>query len=259
MDLHVPRIRKAMQVIDPVFLNTPQYLCEQLCQALGGSAATVKLETANRVRSFKGRGADLMLSTLGPGSPVVCASSGNFGQAVAYAGRTRGMPVEVFVPETVNPGKRDRMETFGARVIAARADGSSAREAAAAHGRHHPDRFYLQDGRQAVTAEDAGTIGVELTRGAPGGADGSGFAAVMLPVGDGALINGGALDEGARSRHPDRGGQRRRRPLDAGKPERRPRGLHQTRLHLRRRHRGAQPAGALCAAGPRPGGRGSPW
>ncbi|MDX3229188.1 pyridoxal-phosphate dependent enzyme [Streptomyces sp. ME19-01-6] len=71
----------------------------------------MKLETANPVRSFKGRGADPMLSTLAPGTPVVCASSGKFGQAVAYTGRARGMPVEVFVPETVNPAKRERMET----------------------------------------------------------------------------------------------------------------------------------------------------
>ncbi|MEV0666493.1 threonine/serine dehydratase [Actinomadura luteofluorescens] len=185
MDLDVARIEQALRVIDPVFLNTPQYLDEQLCRALGGRAVTVKLETANPVRSFKGRGADLMLSTLTPGTPVVCASSGNFGQAVAYAGRARGMPVEVFVPETVNPGKRERMETFGARVIAAGPDGSSAREAAAAHAEHHPDRVHLQDGVQAAIAEGAGTIGAELTRGAAAGLD-----AVVLPVGDGALING---------------------------------------------------------------------
>ncbi|WP_256255458.1 hypothetical protein [Actinomadura madurae] len=68
MDLDLARIEKAMQVIDPVFLHTPQYVDEQLCQALGGRAVTVKVETANPVRSFKGRGADLMLSTLAPGT-----------------------------------------------------------------------------------------------------------------------------------------------------------------------------------------------
>ncbi|MEU4577866.1 MULTISPECIES: pyridoxal-phosphate dependent enzyme [Nonomuraea] len=190
MDLDVARIEKAVRVIDPVFLDTPQYLDEQLCRALGGRAVTVKVETANPVRSFKGRGADLMLSTLAPGTPVVCASSGNFGQAVAYAGRARGMPVEVFVPETVNPGKRERMEAFGARVIAAGPDGSSAREAAAAYAADHPDRFYAQDGSQAAIAEGAGTIGVELTRPRPGGAGRPVYDAVVLPVGDGALING---------------------------------------------------------------------
>ncbi|MUN39545.1 threonine ammonia-lyase [Actinomadura litoris] len=190
MDLDVARIEKAVQVIDPVFLNTPQYLDEQLCQALDGRTVTVKLETANPVRSFKGRGADLMLSTLAAGTPVVCASSGNFGQAVAYAGRARGMPVEVFVPETINPDKRQRMETLGARVVAAGPDGTSARKAAALHAERHPGCVHLRDGLQAAIAEGAGTIGVELTRGAPGGARGPGFDAVVLPVGDGALING---------------------------------------------------------------------
>jgi threonine dehydratase len=186
LDVDAARIEKAVHVIDPLFLNTPQYLDEQLCRALGGREVTVKLETANPVRSFKGRGADLMLSTLAPGTPVVCASSGNFGQAVAYAGRARGMPVEVFVPETVNPGKRERMEAFGARVVTAGPDGASAREAATAHAERHPDRVHLRDGLQATIAEGAGTIGVELTRGPGGG----GFDAVVLPVGDGALING---------------------------------------------------------------------
>ncbi|MFD0850945.1 pyridoxal-phosphate dependent enzyme, partial [Actinomadura adrarensis] len=125
MDLDLARIEKALRIIDPVFLNTPQYIDEQLCQELGGRTVTVKLETANPVRSFKGRGADFMLSTLPPGTPLVCASSGNFGQAIAYAGRSRGMPVEVFVPETINPLKQQRMETFGARVVKAGPDGSS--------------------------------------------------------------------------------------------------------------------------------------
>ncbi|MGN9843673.1 threonine ammonia-lyase [Nonomuraea sp. H19] len=184
LDLDVARIEKALRVIDPLFLDTPQYIDEQLCRALGRTV-TVKLETANPVRSFKGRGADLMLSSLPRGARVVCASSGNFGQAVAYAGRARGIAVEVFVPETVNPAKRERIEAFGARIILAGTDGSQARAAAATHAGRHPDLVYLQDGLQAAVAEGAGTIGVELTR-----VPGHHYDAVVLPVGDGALING---------------------------------------------------------------------
>ncbi|MEU5640849.1 pyridoxal-phosphate dependent enzyme [Streptomyces milbemycinicus] len=64
-----------------------------------------------------------------------------------------------------------------------KAMGASAREAAAAHAVNHPDRVHVQDGLQAAVAEGAGTIGVELTRGTR-------FDAVVLSVGDGALING---------------------------------------------------------------------
>ncbi|MFI6504018.1 threonine/serine dehydratase [Nonomuraea typhae] len=180
MDLDLTRIERAAQQIDPVFLGTPQYVEEQL-----DPRVTVKLETANPVRSFKGRGADLMLSTLKPGARVICASSGNFGQAIAYAGRARGMRVEVFVPEHVNPGKRARMESFGARLIPAGHDSSSARAAAAAYAAEQgqADAVLIADGLQPEIAEGAGTIGMELTA---GGA----FDTIVLPVGDGALITG---------------------------------------------------------------------
>ncbi|MFJ9681951.1 pyridoxal-phosphate dependent enzyme [Streptomyces sp. NPDC101194] len=76
------------------------------------------------VRSLKGRGADLMLSTLAPSTAAVCASSGNVGHAVAYAGRARGMPVHVFVPKPVDSARRARMKAFGAGMVTAGPDGA---------------------------------------------------------------------------------------------------------------------------------------
>ena len=57
MDLKLANIEKASAVIDPVFLNSPLFIDEQLCAALG-RRTIVKVETANPIRSFKGRGAD---------------------------------------------------------------------------------------------------------------------------------------------------------------------------------------------------------
>jgi threonine dehydratase len=88
------------------------------------------VETANPVRSVKGRGADFLMGQFDAGQTVVCSSTGNFGQAMAYTGRRRGVAVEVFVPENVNPVKLARMRSFGARVTAVGAD-SAASEAAA--------------------------------------------------------------------------------------------------------------------------------
>ena len=107
-DLKLENIEEAARVIDPVFLNSPQFEDEQLCAALG-RRVVVKVETANPIRSFKGRGADYLFRKLDAKMTVVCASAGNFGQAVAYAGRSRGMAVEVFVPTDVNPIKVKRM------------------------------------------------------------------------------------------------------------------------------------------------------
>lgn len=182
MDIDLDRIEEASAVIDPVFLHTPQYLDERLSETVG-RAVTVKLETANPIRSFKGRGADYLMRGVEPGRRVVCASAGNFGQAMAYCGRSRGIPVEVFVAESINPGKRARMEALGATVTLAGPDGEAARIAAEKYAEAHEDVRCLQDGREVRVAEGAGTIGVELSVVKD-------LDAVVLPVGDGALING---------------------------------------------------------------------
>src|SRR5262249_51037203 len=81
--LGAARITAARRVIDPIFLDTPLYRCEALEPDLG-CRVSIKLETANPVRSFKARGTEVVASLLaGTGSPaVVCASAGNLGQAL---------------------------------------------------------------------------------------------------------------------------------------------------------------------------------
>jgi hypothetical protein len=59
--LSLARIEQAADIIDPVFLNSPQFVCEPLSEALGTHLA-LKIETLNPIRSFKGRGADLLVS-----------------------------------------------------------------------------------------------------------------------------------------------------------------------------------------------------
>ncbi|MGH9961116.1 MAG: hypothetical protein ACREBC_29010, partial [Pyrinomonadaceae bacterium] len=61
--LSLERIREAARVIDPVFLNTPQFLAEALSERLG-LRLICKIETCNPIRSFKGRGADYFLHNL---------------------------------------------------------------------------------------------------------------------------------------------------------------------------------------------------
>ncbi|MGH8879889.1 MAG: threonine ammonia-lyase [Stackebrandtia sp.] len=182
MDLDLTRIEAAADAIDPVFRDTPQYVDDRLSRVLGRSVL-VKLETANPIRSFKGRGADFMLRQVDAGREVVCASAGNFGQAMAYCGRKRGIAVRVFVAEDINPDKRERMEALGATVIVAGSDGEGARGAAGRYADANPDSLCLHDGREPAIAEGAGTIGVELGRA-------EAVEAVVLPIGDGALING---------------------------------------------------------------------
>jgi threonine dehydratase len=82
--LRLDRIRSAVTAIDPVFLDTPALHCAPLGRALGCSV-TLKVETLNPVRSFKGRGTETAAAFARQegASRVVCASAGNLGQALA--------------------------------------------------------------------------------------------------------------------------------------------------------------------------------
>jgi threonine dehydratase len=181
-DLKLANIEQAAGVIDPVFRDTPQFVDEQLCAVLG-RRTIVKIETANPIRSFKGRGADFLIRSLDPKLKAVCASAGNFGQAVAYAGRNRGMAVEVFVPTDVNPSKLARMKSLGALVTVVGADCHAAKQHARRQANEQPGCVFVEDGEDPAISEGAGTIGLELLRTAD-------IDTMVLPVGDGALITG---------------------------------------------------------------------
>ena len=90
------RFVAAAGLIDPIFRDTPQYVCEPLNDRLGVDTV-LKVECVNPIRSFKGRGAEYLLHRLGPQpAGLVCASAGNFGQGMAYAARSRGVSLTVF-------------------------------------------------------------------------------------------------------------------------------------------------------------------
>jgi|HubBroStandDraft_2_1064218.scaffolds.fasta_scaffold454624_2 threonine dehydratase len=61
--LSLDRIAEAARIVDPVFLSSPQFVCEPLSEALG-LRLLVKVQTLNPVRCFKGRGADYYAATL---------------------------------------------------------------------------------------------------------------------------------------------------------------------------------------------------
>ncbi|WP_019813228.1 threonine ammonia-lyase [Saccharomonospora saliphila] len=180
MDLDLARIAQASALIDPVFVRTPQFVDEQLCAALG-RRVLVKIETLNPIRSFKGRGMDLLAREFAPGTRLVCSSMGNFGQAVGYAAARHGLSAEVFVPAGLSPVKLTRMTSLGVRVHEV-GDGHAA-DAARDHAAADDDSVLVVDGLHPRIAEGAGTLGVELLTAGT-------IDTVVLPVGDGALITG---------------------------------------------------------------------
>ncbi|WP_285595315.1 pyridoxal-phosphate dependent enzyme [Kineosporia sp. NBRC 101731] len=178
--LDTARIRAARQVIDPVFLDTPLYRCEALAAELG-CGVRIKLETANPVRSFKGRGTEWVTSRLS--GAVVCASAGNLGQALAWSGRRRGLPVTVVASHLASTYKLDRIRALGATLELVDGDFEAARERAVSIARRDGIRL-LEDSLDVETCEGAATIGLELADRA------AEFDTVLLALGGGALATG---------------------------------------------------------------------
>lgn len=175
-------IQEAMTVIDPVFLHTPQFVCEPLSAALG-CTLTVKIETSNPIRSFKGRGANYFVAGLPSDEQLVCASAGNFGQGLAYACRTYDSPLTVFASEHANTLKVARMRALGATVVIAGEDFDGAKAAARQYAAETGMRM-VEDGLEPLISAGAGTIGLELLQLAE-------LPDILLvPLGNGALLVG---------------------------------------------------------------------
>ena len=179
--LNARDIESAYKIIDPVFLNSPQYECESLSEELGVKTI-LKVETNNPIRSFKGRGADLLCARTEE-KELVCASAGNFGQAVAYACRKRGIALTVYAAETANAYKVSRMRAFDAKVILQGEDFDAAKLHAREFAYSKGIRF-VEDCLDIETVIGAGTIGLEL-RAFPVSLD-----YLLIPLGNGALFNG---------------------------------------------------------------------
>jgi threonine dehydratase len=177
--LALDRIRAAVDVIDPVFRDTPQYRCGPLGRELGCDV-TLKVETVNPVRSFKGRGTDTVVAAL-DGGAAVCASAGNLGQALAYSGARHGIPVTVIVGRTANPMKVERMRELGATVRVEGEDIEDARVAAERIGAE-TGAHVVEDSLDLATCEGAGTIGLEL-------ADAE-LDVLLIALGGGAMASG---------------------------------------------------------------------
>ena len=192
-ELEPAAIRTAHATIHPAFTASPQYVHEGL-SAMAGIEVILKVECVNPIRAFKGRGTWLAIAGLaGEGRvsadrPVVVASTGNFGQGVAFAARAHGIPAVIFADEHANPTKLERIRSFGATVVQQGRDFDAAREASAAFAARE-GAFLLVDGADPRVAAGAATLALEVTDAAARGALPM-PAVAYVPLGNGALIVG---------------------------------------------------------------------
>ncbi|MFC4011724.1 threonine/serine dehydratase [Nonomuraea purpurea] len=164
-------VRAAAERIKAVAVRTPLVRMGE---------AWVKPESLQPVGAFKIRGAYNAVASLRPDG-VVTHSSGNHGQALAYAAKEFGVPCVVVVPEGTPRVKTDAIRGWGAEVVVVPPEQreSVAEKTAAERGLtlvppyDHP----------AIIAGQ-GTVGLEIVEDLPD------VEVVLVPVGGGGLASG---------------------------------------------------------------------
>lgn len=142
---------------------------------------TVASETFQHTGSFKFRAAyNLALNV--PNDEILTASSGNFGQALAYACKLTGKRCTVVMPETSARIKIEAVRSYGATVdlVDTRKIGRNERVAQLAE--QMPNAYFASAYDDPFVVEGNATIGDEIATRA--------FDAVISPVGGGGLISG---------------------------------------------------------------------
>lgn len=180
-------VRGARERLSPYVRVTP---CEPSFALAERWSADVwlKAEHLQHAGSFKTRGATNKLLSLTPDEKargVVAASTGNHGASVAWAGRTLGIPVRVFVPNGASAAKVEMIRRFGADVHMHGSDGLDAEVFARQYAREN-GMPYISPYNDPFVIAGQGTVGVEIVE------QMTSIDAVIVAVGGGGLIGGAA-------------------------------------------------------------------
>lgn len=178
-------IRDAAERICPYIRHTP-LLREKSMDTVLGYQAYLKPEMLQITGSFKPRGALNKILSLTPDEMkkgIVATSSGNHGQACAFAGQMLGIHTTVVIPEDAPIIKIENAKAMGAEVIVWNRKYAErwkkVLEEAAEHGYiivHAYDDYTVMAGQ--------GTIGMEIMEDLPD------VDTVLVPISGGGLISG---------------------------------------------------------------------
>lgn len=178
-------VRDAAARIAPYARVTP-VMRSDLIDARTGATVWFKCENLQRGGAFKFRGATNAVWSLGEeeaASGVVTHSSGNHGNALAMAARTRGIVAHVVVPDGAVKAKVDAIIEAGATVHRCAAT-TQAREAKAAEVMAATGANLVHPYADSRVMAGQGTLVPELLKHAPG------INTILFPVGGGGLAAG---------------------------------------------------------------------
>ncbi len=178
-------IEAARSRIAPYIVRTPLTRAAALDDILG-CQVYLKLENLQHTGSFKLRGAANRMLSLDSGQKargVVCSSSGNHAQGVAWAAARLGVDAVIVMPVNCNPVKLEAVRAMGAGVIL-EGTKSSERDAKVKELVKAEGRVEIHPFADPLVKAGQGTIGLEILEEEPE------MDAVVVPVGGGGLIAG---------------------------------------------------------------------
>ena len=146
-----------------------------------GLDITIASETFQHTGSFKFRAAYNVASSV-PNEELLTASSGNFGQALAYASKLLGKKCTVVMPDTSAGVKIDAVRAYGADVDLIDVKKISRNERVEQLAAKMPDAYYASPYDDKFVIEGNATLGYEIGH--------RKFDVVIAPIGGGGLISG---------------------------------------------------------------------
>jgi threonine dehydratase len=178
-------LRSAAKGLEGIAVRTPLLDAPALSHRLGLPVA-LKCEHLQPIGAFKIRGAYTAVSRLSPESRargVITYSSGNHGQAVAFAARLLGTRAVVVMPERAPAIKVEGVKRYGGEVIIAGNSSAERWERARALAEERGLAMVPPYESLDVIAGQ-GTCGLEILEEWPA------VEAILVPVGGGGLIAG---------------------------------------------------------------------
>jgi threonine dehydratase len=181
----LPEIEAAAHRLQGVAFRTPLLPSDAVSEAVDAEVR-LKCESLQRTGSFKIRGAYNFVSQLSDeqvSKGIITYSSGNHGQAVAFAGKLRGVRTVVVMPTTAPSIKREGVKRLGGEAVF---EGTTSVER-----KRRAEAMAEEEGLVIIPPFDhrhiiagQGTVGLEIAR------EWRDVDIVLSPIGGGGLTSG---------------------------------------------------------------------
>lgn len=184
MSVTLAHLRDAAERIRPYVHRTPVATSATLDRILGAEIFA-KAENLQKIGAFKARGATNAVLQLPEGTTGVAThSSGNHGQALAYAASVRGLSAWIVMPRTANPLKIAAVRGYGAEVVLADHDDRQ-QAAQAIVDETGAVLVHPFDDEEVIAGQ--GTATLELMEDVPD------LDVIIAPIGGGGLLSGATV------------------------------------------------------------------